>query len=119
MPLTPRQHVYSEKIGNVTVIRFKVDRLIADEDVLEFESEVDRLTNDPHPQVLLDFRNLRQMSSSALGKLLALRRKIAEAGGDFKLCRLSNDLSEVFEITKLNQTFAIFPDELAALQSFQ
>ena len=118
MPLSPRQHVLSETIGNVTVIRFKVDRLVADEEILEFETELNRLIEGPSPRVLLDFKALRQMSSSALGKLLALRRKIAESHGEFKLCRLNADLREVFEITKLNQTFPIFDDEASALKSF-
>jgi anti-sigma B factor antagonist len=118
MPLTPREHVQAETIGDVTVIRFKDDRLVADEDILEFEAEINRLTDGLAPRVLLDFKTIRQMSSSALGKILALRRKIAEARGEFKLCRLSADLREVFEITKLNQTFPIFDDEASALKSF-
>ncbi|GAC1313329.1 MAG: hypothetical protein NVSMB14_14610 [Isosphaeraceae bacterium] len=119
MALTPRLHIQTEKIGPITVVRFKVDRLIADEDIIEFEDEINRQTNGPAPQILLDFKGLRQMSSSALGKLLALRRKIAEAHGEFKLCSLSADLREVFEITKLNQTFSIFDDEASALNSFR
>ena len=119
MALTPRVQIQSEKVGPVTVVRFKVDRLIADEDIIEFEEEMNRLTTGPAPQILLDFKGLRQMSSSAIGKLLVLRRKIAEARGEFKLCRLSSEIREVFEITKLNQTFSIFDDESSAMNAFR
>ncbi|HKB36402.1 MAG TPA: STAS domain-containing protein [Gemmataceae bacterium] len=54
------------------------------------------------PQLDLDLVGIRYLSSSALGKLLALNRKVRAAGGQLVLCNPSPAVVEILTITGLH-----------------
>jgi len=45
-------------------------------------------------------------------------RRVREAGGQIRLAGLNDDLRSLFELTKLDTLFAIFPGAAEALQGF-
>jgi anti-sigma B factor antagonist len=49
---------------------------------------------------------------------VACLRKALERNGDLKLAGLNPKVSMVFELTKANKLFSIFPDTGSAIQSF-
>ncbi|HWE38786.1 MAG TPA: STAS domain-containing protein [Isosphaeraceae bacterium] len=118
MPQEPKRHTRAEAVGDVTVVRFLTSRLTSDFDIEEAAAEIDDLVAAGRTKLVLNFGDLRQMSSAALGKLLALRRKLDASKGALRLCHINPDIREVFEITKLVKSFTILPDEQAALRSF-
>jgi anti-sigma B factor antagonist len=59
------------------------------------------------------------MSSSALGMLITLHKRIREKNGQLKLCNIQPAIYEVFVITRLNEIFDIHQSQQQALQSFQ
>jgi anti-anti-sigma factor len=58
-------------------------------------------------RVLVDFGNLAFPGSTALALLLRLRRGLHAWGGQLTLCRLSPQVYEIFEATKLHTLFDI------------
>ena len=58
------------------------------------------------------------IDSSGLGAIVACLRKALERNGDLKLADLNPKVSMVFELTKANKLFSIFPDTGSAIQSF-
>ncbi len=52
-------------------------------------------------KVVVDFGGVRYLSSVGFRPLLALRRKLQEAGGRLVLCCLSSEVGEVFRATRL------------------
>jgi anti-anti-sigma factor len=52
-------------------------------------------------RVVLDFSNVRYVSSAGFQPLILLRRRLADAGGSLVLCGLSPVLGEVFRVTRL------------------
>src|SRR5262245_65739849 len=56
-------------------------------------------------KMLLDFHNVRFVSSGALGVLITLQKKMEAAGGTLVLCELAPDILEVLEATKLDRLF--------------
>ncbi|MBU0617060.1 MAG: STAS domain-containing protein [Planctomycetes bacterium] len=61
-----------------------------------------------HPKVVLDFANVRFLSSQTLGVLLTLRRKADKAKVKVALACIRPELHRVFEITNLDKLFGFF-----------
>jgi len=105
--------------GAVTIVE------LLDEEILEegtihtiAESLFSVVSERPGIQLLLSFSHVKHLSSSALGTLIRLNKRVEEAQGTLKLCRLRTALQEIFKITKLNRLFEIYDDKATALGSF-
>src|SRR5271166_6335087 len=114
-----RRRLEVEEIGDVTVVNF-IDRKILDEQNIQKIGEdlfslVDELGR---KKILLNFSNVEYLSSAALGKFITLNKKVQASGGKLVMCNISEDIYEVFEITKLNKLFNIQKEEQTGLQSF-
>jgi anti-anti-sigma factor len=57
--------------------------------------------------LLLDFANVKEISSLELGTLIGLHRRMAAAGGRLTLFNLSTLLYEVFTVTRLHTLMEI------------
>lgn len=64
--------------------------------------------NDGAKKVLLDFGDVRFLSSQALGVLLTLRRKADKVGAKVVLARIRPELARVFKITNLDRLFEFY-----------
>lgn len=114
-----RRRLEVEDYGEVTVVNF-IDRKILDEQNIQKIGEdlfslVDELGR---KKILLNFSNVEYLSSAALGKFITLNKKVQSSGGKLVMCNISDDIYEVFEITKLNKLFNIQKEEQTALQVF-
>ena len=56
---------------------------------------------------MVDFANVSHMSSSALGMLITLHKRVREKNGQLRLCNIQPAIREVFEITRLTEVFNI------------
>jgi anti-sigma B factor antagonist len=113
------QHLNVSEGGDVTGGRFRNYKIVEDIDIQEVGEEVFRLIEvDGHVKILLNFTSVIFLSSSALGKLITLDKKMKAHGGTLKLSNIRPDIYEVFAITKLDRLFDIKKDEAAALAAF-
>jgi anti-anti-sigma factor len=71
-------------------------------------------------KLVVNFSKVEYLSSAAIGKLVALKRKIDAAQGKLALCCIAPapGIGEIFDIMGLRKVFKIFPDEQEALQAF-
>ena len=69
-------------------------------------------------KIVLDFSDVRFLSSQALGVLLTLRRKADRSGAKVILCGIRPELMRVFKLTNLDQMFAFFDGTESALAQF-
>ncbi len=116
---TAYRHVDLSQVGDVTVVRFRDDKIIEDINIQELGQELFRLVEaDGCEQLLLDFSSVDFLSSAALGKLITLDKKMKAHGGTLKLSNIRPEIYEVFAITKLNRLFDIRKDEAEALAAF-
>lgn len=118
MPTHRRIDVSRE--GEITVVRF-VDRKLLDEaGVQELGLELFGLVEqDNRKAILLNFEDVDFLSSAALGKLITLDRKAKSHRGQVKLCGISAEIREVFQVTKLDKVFDIRADEAEGLAAFR
>ena len=69
--------------------------------------------------MVLSFARVKHLSSSTLGVLIRLDKRVRESGGKLKLCDIKPVLYEIFVITKLNKLLDIYENEEMALNSFK
>lgn len=72
----------------------------------------------PGNDSVLDFSGVSFIDSSCLGALVSLLKGIREAGGDFKLANLADDVRSIFQITRLERVFEIFDTVEEAAESY-
>jgi len=114
-----KSHILVRKSGKVSVVEF-CDRKILDELAIhEIGEELFALADKNHaPRLLLNFNNVKHLSSAALGMLITLHKKVEQTGGTLVLCEIVPQIFEVFKITRLNQVFDIHDTEDAGLAAF-
>ncbi len=114
----PRLKVLRE--GDITLIEF-TDRKILDEiTITQVSEQLLALAAEPgRPRLVLDFSDVAHMSSSALGTLITLHKRVQEKDGQMRLCGIQPAIHEVFVITRLNEIFDICPTRQEALDSLQ
>lgn len=118
MPATLRIEVTDA--DGVQVVTFR-DRLLFDErTVREVSDQLGvALPNDAKPiKLVLDFTGVDLISSSLLGKLILLQRRVDGSGGKLRLCELSPTVQSVFKTSNLDRLFGIIRDRRAALADF-
>jgi len=107
------------EVGDVTVARFRDQKIIEDMNIQELGQELFRLVEVEHrDKLLLNFSVVDFLSSAALGKLITLDKKMKAHGGVLKLSNIRPEIYEVVAITKLNRLFEIKDDEADALAAF-
>jgi len=113
------QHLNLSEVGDVTVVRFRNYKIVEDLDIQQMGQELFHLIEvDGRGKILLNFTSVVFLSSSALGKLITLDKKMKAHGGTLKLSNIRPEIYEVFAITKLDRLFDIKKDEAAALAAF-
>lgn len=112
----PRLNVSVE--GDVTIAE-PIDKRILDEvSIRQLGEQLNALIAETdRPTLVLDFSAVSHMSSSALGMLITLHKRIRERNGRLRLCCIESAIYEVFVITRLNEIFQICQDRAEALES--
>jgi len=117
--MAAQRRIDVNEVGDVTVVRFRDRKIIEDINIQELGTEMFELVDQQkRDKVLLNFDSVEFLSSSALGKLITMDKKMKAMGGDLKLSNIRPEIYEVFNITKLNRLFDIREDEADALAAF-
>lgn len=77
----------------------------------------DLIEQEGRGKIVVDFSNLRFLSSQLLGVLLTLRKKADAAGAAVGLCGIQAELHKVFRITKLDSFFEFHPTRREAIDA--
>jgi anti-sigma B factor antagonist len=115
MPASSRIETHEE--DGVLIVSFR-DRLLFDDRTVREVSEQlgAAMPNDGRPiKLILDFSGVDLISSSLLGKLILLQRRVDGTGGRLRLCELSPTVQSVFRTSNLDRLFGIVRDRRAAV----
>ncbi len=74
----------------------------------EFEAILNECLDEDKREICIDMIDVKHICSSALGVLVAIKRKIKDQEGDIKLIIASDNLLKLFETTMLDKVFEIF-----------
>jgi anti-anti-sigma factor len=105
-----------ESVGGRMVVRFTREVVLTGQQADAVGDQLVRLLGEPGQRVVLDFANVRSLSSLMLSKLIQLERTARGAGSELALCNLRPDVQGIFEVTRLTQVLRIYPSEQEALR---
>jgi anti-sigma B factor antagonist len=107
------------EVDGVRVIRFN-DRHLFDEPTVREVSEqlFAAIPNGRPIRLVLDFSGVELISSSLIGKLIVLQRRVDASQGKLRLCELTKTVDAVMKTTNLDRLFAIDRDRAASIAAF-
>ncbi len=84
----------------------------------ELETVLQECLNEKKHNICIDMINVKHICSSALGSLVAIKRKIKDSEGDIKLIISSDNLLRLFQTTMLDKVFEIYDSRRECLSTF-
>src|SRR5579872_1271051 len=97
--------------GPITLIRFVNESLMNPQEIDRIGTSLyNKVEQDHRHQIVLDFARVRYLSSSAIGMLLNLKKKIPKApDGKLLLVGVGPELLQLLKIANLHKVFSINP----------
>jgi anti-anti-sigma factor len=115
----PRMLDVLERDG-VAVVTFGTSGLVERANVQQLGDELDALVDKMKlRRIVLDFVNVKHMSSTVMSKLAAFYQKVKDAKGHLRLCRVGEHVLEVFQIMKYDKLFTIMKTQAEAIGSLK
>ena len=106
------------QVDGITVVVLADQKILDEVSIAKIGNDLGKLiTPEGKPKIVINFENVTNMSSSALGMLITLHKRVRQAGGQLRLCNIQPTISEVFKITRLDEIFQICPDQSQAIAS--
>lgn len=100
--------VFVERSPDETIVTFMEEKILSQEQIQELQGRLMGLIEQAWTEKLvLDFCNVKGLSSSVIGLLLVIRKKIIEEKGRLQLRNISPTIYEVFKIMKMTEIFEI------------
>jgi anti-sigma B factor antagonist len=114
-----RRRFNIDLVEGIILVTFTTPRIVQEEDIQATFEQLQAVADEkPGREYVLDFRKVQFLSSSVLGRLVLLHKRVASAKGRLLLCGIAKEIMEVFKITKLDKVFTIKEDSKAALKVF-
>jgi anti-anti-sigma factor len=105
MPTPPKAQLLKSVNEGILVLTLQEEQLQGDRLLRALGHELDQALSDREVrQVILEFRNVKSLSSAAFRPLLSLRRILEERGGRVALCHLTPVVAETFRATRMLST---------------
>ena len=82
------------------------------------EAEFNALVAEGAEKLLINMTSIDYVSSAGLRILLATAKRLKSAGGELRVCGLSETVREVFEISGFDLILKLYADESDALAGF-
>jgi anti-sigma B factor antagonist len=106
-----------EYADNATIVSFTDEKILEERDIKALQDSIMSIVEQAKRiKLILDFGNVRFLSSAVLGLLIRLSKRIYEQDGQLKLCNISPKIFEIFKITRLTSTFDIYKDVESAIE---
>jgi anti-sigma B factor antagonist len=119
MSKTP-SYLRISKHGSVAQVDFTEKHILDEATIRNIGDELGRLVDgDVRPRIVISFRHVEHLSSSALGTLLNINNKVRAKEGQLRLCDIRPEIAQIFEITKLNRILKIEKDVTTARASLE
>jgi len=105
-------------MGSATVVSFTDEKILEEKDISELQESIMSLIESDSGKIrlILDFGNVRFLSSAVLGMLIRTSKRVHERDGQLKLCRINPKIYEIFKITRLTKIFDIYSDVESAAE---
>jgi anti-sigma B factor antagonist len=106
--------VISDDNIEIVILKGRIDQEASE----ELESTLEGLIQTGRYNICIDLINVKHICSSALGVMVAIKRKIKDREGDIKLVIMNENLLKLFQTTMLDKVFEIFESQRECLTAF-
>jgi anti-sigma B factor antagonist len=108
-----------EYAGGATIVSFTDEKILEEQDIKALQESIMSVIDSASGGInlILDFGNVRFLSSAVLGLLIRISKRIYENDGQLRLCNINPKIYEIFKITRLTKTFDIYKDVESAAQN--
>ena len=108
-----------EYADKATIVKFTQERILDEAQIKGIQDSIMSVVDQGEGiNLVLDFENVKFMSSAGLGLLLRISRRVYEHNGQLRLCSIGEKIYEIFRITRLTKIFEIYDDLDSALTDF-
>jgi anti-sigma B factor antagonist len=104
----------SEDNVEIIVLEGRIDQEASE----ELETVLEEYISSTRINICIDMINVKHICSSALGVLVAIKRKIKDKDGDIKLVIANENLMKLFQTTMLDKVFEIYDSQRECLSAF-
>ena len=113
-----RPRISVDYAQEAVVITLADEKILQTSDIIALESSILPVIEDKDAiQVVVNFTNVQFLSSSVLGLLIRISKKIYEQGGQLRLCNINAKIFSIFKITRLDKVFDIYDNLPEAIDS--
>jgi anti-sigma B factor antagonist len=103
-----QEKIIIESGTDVTIVTFTEERIVDEEQIRKLQESFEPIIEkNQDKELILNFVNVRFMTSALLGLLVRIHKNVCELGGHMRLSNLDSNLRKVFEITQLTKIFEI------------
>jgi anti-sigma B factor antagonist len=114
---TIQPNISVEYAENATIISFTDEKILEERDINSLqESIMSVIEQAERINLILDFSNVKFLSSAVLGLLIRISKRIYEHEGRLRLCNIDPKIYEIFKITRLTKTFDIYKNVESAVK---
>jgi anti-sigma B factor antagonist len=107
------------EIRGVCVVTFRTASILDAATVGTIAKQLYQLVDqEARRKLVLDFSEVRFLTSQMLGVLISLHKKSQAIDGKVVLCGIRTELGKVFKITRLDKMLSFAENEEAALETF-
>jgi anti-sigma B factor antagonist len=71
------------------------------------------------PQIVVNLESVSFLDSTGLATLVQGMKRCRQRSGDLRLCNLQQPVRLIFELTRLDKAFEIYPGEEEAVRAFE
>ena len=105
---TIQPNISVEYVKNATIISFTDEKILEEKDINSLQESIMTVIEQAEQiNLIIDFSNVKFLSSAVLGLLIRVSKRIYEHNGRLRLCNIDPKIYEIFKITRLTKTFDI------------
>ncbi len=111
--------ISGSQVGDVHVLHITIPELSSREIVQGLEDDLNDYVRGRKPaKMVLDFSEVRFISSEMLSTMMRVRKLLDGFGGTMRLSCLSHPVRDVFRVTQLDRLFPIADETNSAVAAF-
>jgi anti-sigma B factor antagonist len=89
-----------------TFVTFEDEQILEEAQIRELQKSLEPvIEKNKDNQLVLNFANVKFMTSAMLGLLVRIHKRVGERSGELELRNLDKNLRKLFEITQLTKIF--------------
>lgn len=107
-----------EHIEHVTVVAFVIESLMNPSELDRIGQAIEALVDAGARRLVLDFSQVKFLSSLGIRMILALQQKVKKAGGNgLTVCGITPQLAELLRITRLDKVLKVAKSREEAIKA--